>query len=62
MFTDAVDAIQSLDLAFDALINEVNVSKMRVFLSDVLFYHDRDRGKNTPIPFGKATVQSFARS
>lgn len=41
VFADAADAIQSVDLAFDALINEVDVSKMRVFLSDVMF----DRGK-----------------
>ena len=37
MFADATDAIQAVDLTFDALINETGVSKMRVFLSDVLF-------------------------
>ncbi|EHF02188.1 hypothetical protein HMPREF1008_00894 [Olsenella sp. oral taxon 809 str. F0356] len=61
VFADAVDAIQSVDLAFDALINEVDVSKMRVFLSDVLFDHDRDGGKNTPIPFGKGDCTVFRK-
>lgn len=61
IFADAVDAIQSVDLAFDALINEVDVSKMRVFLSDVMFDHDRDGGKNTPIPFGKGDCTVFRK-
>ena len=42
VFADAVDAIQAVDLAFDAMINEVDVSKMRVFLSDVLFDKESD--------------------
>ena len=31
VFADAVDAVQAVDLTFDALINEIDVSKMRVF-------------------------------
>ena len=42
VFADAVDAIQAVDLAFDALKNEVDVSKMSVFLSDVVFGKDDD--------------------
>ena len=61
IFADAVDAIQSVVLAFDALINEVDVSKMRVFLSDVLFDHDKDGGKNTAMPFSRVTAPFFAR-
>ncbi|WP_417118860.1 hypothetical protein [Olsenella phocaeensis] len=61
VFADAVDAIQSVDLAFDALINEVDVSKMRVFLSDVMFDHERDGGKSTPIPFGKGDCTVFRK-
>lgn len=61
VFADAGDAIQSVDLAFDALINEVDVSKMHVFLSDVMFDHDRDGGKNTPIPFGKGDCTVFRK-
>lgn len=37
VFADAFDAVQSVDLAYDALINEVDAGKMRVFLSDVMF-------------------------
>ncbi len=62
VFADAVDAIQSVDLAFDALINEVDVSKMRVFLSDVMF--DREKtsdGKRVPIPFGKGDCTVFRK-
>ena len=33
VFADAVDAVQAVDLTFDALINEVDVSKMRGFFS-----------------------------
>jgi len=61
VFADAVDAIQSVDLAFDALVNEVDVSKMRVFLSDVLFDYDTDDGKSYPIPFGKGDCTIFRK-
>ena len=42
VFAGAVDAVQSVDLTFDALINEIDISKMRVFLSDDIqsFPHD----------------------
>lgn len=54
VFAAAIDAIQSVDLAFDALINEVDAGKMRVFLSDVMFDREKDtKGRNVPIPFGK---------
>ena len=53
VFADAVDAIQAVDLTFDALVNEVDVSKMRVFLSDVMFYKESTNGKSVTIPFGK---------
>ena len=36
VFADAVDTVQAVDLAFDALINEVDAGKMRIFLADVL--------------------------
>ncbi|WP_143252440.1 hypothetical protein [Bifidobacterium thermophilum] len=73
-FADAVDAVQSVDLAYDALINEVDAGKMRVFLSDVMFDQKRTKdGRRVPIPFGKGdctvlrkvmstedTIQEFA--
>lgn len=53
VFADAVDAVQAVGLTFDALINEVDVSKMRVFLSDVLFDREKSGDKAISIPFGK---------
>lgn len=54
VFADAVDAVQSVDLAYDALVNEVDAGKMRVFLSDVMFDQERTKdGRRVPIPFGK---------
>lgn len=61
VFADAIDTVQSVDLAFDALVNEVDVSKMRIFLSDVMFDHDKSSGKNTPIPFGKGNCTIFRK-
>ena len=53
VFADAVDAVQAVDLTFDALLNEIDVSKMRVFLSDVLFDREKSGDKAVSIPFGK---------
>ncbi|MBQ9002273.1 MAG: hypothetical protein IJ087_10510 [Eggerthellaceae bacterium] len=65
VFADAVDAIQAVDLTFDALINEIDVSKMRVFLSDVLFDRDEEgnggKKRRTPIPFGKQDCTVFRK-
>ena len=62
VFADAVDAVQSVDLAYDALINEVDVSKMRVFLSDVMFDSEKtDDGRRVPIPFGKGDCTVFRK-
>ena len=62
IFADAVDAIQSVDLCFDALMNEVDAGKMRVFLSDVLFETERDsNGLRVAIPFGKRDCTVFRK-
>ena len=62
VFADAVDAVQAVDLAFDAMINEVDVSKMRVFLSDVLFDKESGgNGKRVSIPFGKQDCTVFRK-
>ena len=61
VFADAVDAVQAVDLTFDALINEVDVSKMRVFLSDVLFDRERNGDKTVSIPFGKSDCAVFRK-
>jgi len=62
VFADAVDAVQSVDLAFDALINEVDAGKMRVFLSDVMFDQERTAdGRRVPIPFGRGDCTVFRK-
>ena len=62
VFADAVDAVQSVDLAYDALINEIDAGKMRVFLSDVMFDQERTKdGKQIPIPFGKGDCTVFRK-
>lgn len=62
VFADAVDAVQSVDLAYDALVNEVDAGKMRVFLSDVMFDQERTKdGRRVPIPFGKGDCTVFRK-
>ena len=61
VFADAVDAVQAVDLTFDALINEVDVSKMRVFLSDALFDREKSGDKVISIPFGKQDCTVFRK-
>lgn len=55
VFADALDAVQAVDLAYDALVSEVDLSKMRIFLADTMFDIE-PTGKNkkpVAIPFGK---------
>lgn len=61
VFADAIDAVQAVDLTFDALINEIDLSKMRVFLSDVLFDRETDGNKNVTIPFGRQDCTVFRK-
>lgn len=62
VFADAVDAVQSVDLAYDALINEIDAGKMRVFLSDVMFDQEKTSdGKRVPIPFCKGDCTVFRK-
>lgn len=61
VFADAVDAVQAVDLTFDAIVNEIDLSKMRVFLSDVLFDREQDGNKNVTIPFGKQDCTVFRK-
>lgn len=73
VFVDAIDAIQVADLAFDAMVSEVDNGKMHVFLPTVMFDQEDGRGRKVPIPFGrqecaalrkamstKDTIQGFA--
>jgi len=62
VFAYAADAVQSVDLAYDVLINEIDAGKMRVFLSDVVFDQQKDSsGKRIPIPFGKGDCIVFRK-
>lgn len=61
VFADAVDAIQAVDLIFDAIVSEIDLSKMRVFLSDVMFDKETSGGKNVVIPFGKGDCTVFRK-
>lgn len=61
VFADAVDAVQAVDLTFDALVNEIDVSKMRVFLSDVLFDREKNGDKTISIPFGRSDCMVFRK-
>ena len=62
VFADAVDAIQAVDLAFDSLIGEVELGRMRIFLSDVMFDKETTgRGKRVSIPFGKNDCTVFRK-
>lgn len=61
VFADAVGAVQAVDLTFDALINEVDASKMRVFLSGVLFNREKSGDKTISIPFGKQGCTVFRK-
>ena len=54
VFADAVDAIQAVDLCYDAMMSEIDNGKMRVFLPDVMFDVERDgKGGRVPTPFGR---------
>ena len=55
------DAIQAVDLTFDALINEISLSRMRVFLSDVHFVRSTDGNKIVTIPFCGQDYTAFRK-
>ena len=52
---------RAVDLAFDALINEIDLSKMRAFLPGVLFDRETGGNKNVAIPFGKQDCTVFRK-
>lgn len=59
VFADAVDAVQAVDLAFDAMVSEIDNGKMRVFLSDMLFDVEGEGGRRVSIPFGRRDCTVF---
>lgn len=59
IFADAIDPLQSVDLCYDAMMNEVDLAKLRIFVSDMLVeyttvdeFGNRVQHKNA-LPFGK---------
>lgn len=63
VFADAVDAIRAVGLCYDAMMSEIDNGKMRVFLSDVMFYTERDgKGGHVSIPFGKGDCTVFRKA
>ena len=62
VFADAVDVLRAVDIAFDSLVTEVGISKMRIFLSDVMFDKESSgTGKKVTIPFGKNDCTVFRK-
>lgn len=58
VYEDAIDALKSVDLCFDAVMNEVDLAKMRIFLSDMLITYtvtgeDGEAKTRNAIPFGE---------
>ena len=59
IYADAIDQLQSVDLCYDAMMNEVDLAKLRIFVSDMLVEYttvDQDGNRSTyknALPFGK---------
>lgn len=62
VFVESFDAIQAVDLAFDAMISEVDNEKTCVFLSDVMFNQgEGGRERKVSIPFGQQDRTVFRK-
>jgi len=62
IFEDAIDAVKSVDLAYDAIFNEIDLGKMRIFLGDTMFENVEDRnGERQAVPFGKSDAVVFRK-
>lgn len=65
VYKDAVDALQSVDMAYDALMTEVDVGKLRLFVSDLMFEvagSDEEGNPIRAIPFGKSDAQIYRQA
>lgn len=51
IFAEALDQIAGVDMAYDTIINELDLSKMRLFLSDMLFDVVDENGEKNAVPF-----------
>lgn len=62
VFAEHEDVLLSVDLAYDAVFNEVDLAKMRVFMSDMLFeVEGRNDGSRKVIPFGKRDATIYRK-
>ena len=54
VYAHAADALRDVDACYDAVMNEVDLAKMRVFISDMLIeYTDGDGNRHAnPLPWG----------
>lgn len=62
IYEDAIDAVKSVDLAYDAIFNEIDLGKMRIFLGDTMFENAEDsKGERQAVPFGKSDAVVFRK-
>lgn len=52
LYAHAVDQVEAVDMAYDAMVNEVDLGKLRIFVSDSLLDRGED-GRQEPLPFGR---------
>ncbi len=52
LYAHAVDQVEAVDMAYDAMVNEVDLGKLRIFVSDSLIERGED-GNSDPLPFGR---------
>ncbi len=50
VFADAVDAVKAVDLAYDAMFEEVDLTKVRVFMDEAMIDVRTSDGKVVPMP------------
>lgn len=61
VFAEHEDVLKSVDLAYDAIFNEVDLAKMRIFMSDMMFDVDTKDGQKRIIPFGKTDATIYRK-
>ncbi|MCI8469352.1 MAG: phage portal protein [Eggerthellaceae bacterium] len=60
VYKDAVDALKSVDMVYDAMMTEVDLGKLRIFLSDQMFEVEDENGETKPaIPFGRSDATIY---
>lgn len=57
VYAGATDALQAVDLCYDALMNEVDNGKLRIFISDMLI----EGTGNSAVPFGKDDITVYRK-